>query len=91
MNEQPFADPANPTTPNPSSRERLTKQLAEMNIATARCIAANDAKGAVILLLQQNALMMALLIDELQSMQQMFERVDKRLVDLPQILKAILR
>ncbi len=89
MNEQPFADPANPPTPDLTSRQKLTKQIEELQIQSSRCIAANDAKGAVIVLQKTIVLMQALLIDELQSTQQMFERVDRRVSDLPQAVKAL--
>ena len=90
VNEQPFADPAKPTTPDLSSREQLTKQINELQETQAKCIALNDAKGAVIALQQENVLLRALLIDELQSVQQMFERIDKRMADMPSaIIRAI--
>lgn len=79
MNEQPFADPANPPTPNLRSRNNLTKRVNELQQEIARCIAENNAKGAVVALQQLNSILHMLLIDELQSTQQMFERLDKRI------------
>jgi hypothetical protein len=88
MNEQPFRDPANPTTPDLTSREKLIKQIEALQGVIATCIAENNAKGAVVALSQLNILMMALMVDELQATQQMFERVVKILETLPQAIKA---
>jgi hypothetical protein len=79
MNEQPFADPTNPPTPDLVSRQKLTQQIEKLQATTARCIAENNPKGAVMALQQTQVLLMALMVDELQSTQQMFERLDHKL------------
>ena len=88
MNEQPFADPANPPKPDLTSREKLTKQIEDLQQLAAKAIAENNPKGAVIALQQQLVLSYLLMTDELQAMQQMFERVDRR---LDQVEKRLIR
>lgn len=82
MNEQPFADPANPPKPDLTSREKLTNQINALQEEAARAIALNDPKTVVIVLQQQIVLSNLLMVDELQATQQMFERVDRRLDEL---------